>query len=175
MLPQVNRILYTTDLGDDTRPVFRYAVSLARVYRAKLHLLHIVEPLSDSDRFLVEAYLSTEMETQAEKVAKKFREETSQHVLDKIRNRVEKFCAEEMSSTPDELDLIGGIEVLTGSPAEVIVREAEARDMDIIVVGTHARSPLKRILMGSTARKVTVMSNKPVLVVPLHGTATWET
>ena len=85
MLPEIKKILYTTDLGESTRPVLKFAVSLAKKHDAKLYLLHVVKPLSDSDSFLIEAYLSEEMAQQAKELAAKMREETSQHVLDKIK------------------------------------------------------------------------------------------
>ena len=58
MLPQIKTILYTTALGSHTRPVFRYAVGLAQQHNARIVLLHVVEPLNNSIRFLMESYLS---------------------------------------------------------------------------------------------------------------------
>lgn len=60
MLPQIKTILYTTALGSHTRPVFRFAVGLARQHDARIVLLHVVEPLNNSVRFLMESYLSPE-------------------------------------------------------------------------------------------------------------------
>jgi nucleotide-binding universal stress UspA family protein len=173
MLPEIKKILYTTNLGNGTRPVFRYALSLARSHNAKLFLLHVVEPLSMSGSFLIEAYMSKAMADQAEGMAKKLREETSEHVLDKIKGRVERIFKEELGATPEELGLIGGIRVLSGSPAEMIVQEARDQDMDLIVVGSQAHSSLTSALLGSTARKVTLMSDKPVLLVPMRETDGW--
>lgn len=44
--PNIKTILYATDLGENTRPVFRLAVSQARRYNARLLMLHVVEPRS---------------------------------------------------------------------------------------------------------------------------------
>ncbi|HHD64002.1 MAG TPA: hypothetical protein ENK96_06505 [Desulfobulbaceae bacterium] len=43
-LPEIKKILYVTDLGKHTRPVFRFALSQARHYKAELLMLHVVEP-----------------------------------------------------------------------------------------------------------------------------------
>ena len=91
-------------------------------------------------------------------------------MLDKIRDRLERFCAEDLGSSLSELDFMGDVIVVSGSPAEMIVREAETRGMDLIVVGSHAGT-LRNALLGSTARKVTLMCPKPVLVVPMSETA----
>lgn len=173
MLPEIKKILYTTNLGKTTRPVLKLAVSLAKKHDAKLYLLHVVEPLSTSNSFLLEAYLSEEMAQQAKEMAAKMRKEISQQVLEKIKSRIERFCAEDLGVTPDQLQLFGGIRVMSGSPAEMIVREAEDREVDLIIIGSHTDTSLKSALLGSTARKVTHMSSVPVLVVPMPETETW--
>ena len=173
MLPEIKKILYTTNLGDNTRPVLRYAASLAKTHNAKLLLLHVVEPLSESGRLLVETYMSEEMAQQAEALADSLRKATSQQVLDKIKHRLEQFCAEDLNIPPEQVASLVDVQVMTGSPAEVIVRESEAQNADLIVIGTHAGSAWKAALLGSTARRVTLMSKKPVLVVPLAEDASW--
>ena len=175
MLPDIQTILYTTNLGEGTRPVVRFAVSLAKKLGARLYLLHVVEPLSDSNSFLIEAYLSAEMESKAKEFAAKMREEASQHVLDKIKGRVEQFCTEDFDATPEQqCQLFQDIRVVSGPPAETIVREAEDLDVDLIIVGGHAGFSLKSAILGSTARKVTHLSKKPVLVVPMLEEETWD-
>jgi nucleotide-binding universal stress UspA family protein len=53
-----------------------------------------------------------------------------------------------------------------GKPHEFIVQEAKERAIDIIVMGTHGRTGIKRILMGSVAQNVIGHAPCPVLVVP---------
>ena len=60
MFPQIKTILYTTALSSYTRPVLRFAVALARQHKASIVLLHVVEPLNSSVKFLMENYLSPE-------------------------------------------------------------------------------------------------------------------
>lgn len=166
MLPEIKKILYTTDLHDDTRPVLRFAVSLARTHQAKLILLHVVQPLSDASRFMVEAYLS-------ESMTKQLRTEVPQHVLDKIHNRLERFCTEELNMSLEQLDFIEEIKVRPGTPSEVIAREAETSNVDLIVAGRGRASTLRHLLLGSTAHRVTLISRKPVLIVPVPEGSSW--
>ena len=172
MLPEIKKILYTTNMGKNTRPVLRLAVSLAKAHNAKLYILHVVEPLTDAGSFMIEAYLSRDMAEQAEDLAKNLRAAMSQQVLDKLRERLERFCAEDLGSSLSQLDFLDAIKVVSGSPAETIVREADTGGMDLIVVGSNAGS-LRSALLGSTARKVTLMSHKPVLVVPMSEKTSW--
>lgn len=53
-----------------------------------------------------------------------------------------------------------------GQPQDFIIQEAKDKDIDLIVMGTHGRSGLKNILIGSVAQKVIGQAPCPVLVVP---------
>ncbi len=53
-----------------------------------------------------------------------------------------------------------------GKPHEFIVDEAKQKEIDLIVLGTHGRSGLKRVLLGSVAQNVIGHAPCPVLVVP---------
>lgn len=55
--------------------------------------------------------------------------------------------------------------VAMGPPVHEIVSTAERLDIDIIVVGTHGRTGVKRMLMGSVAEMVIRTGSRPVLVV----------
>lgn len=54
---------------------------------------------------------------------------------------------------------------LEGDPSVVIVEEAERREADLIVMGTHGRSGLRHLLLGSTAERVVQHANRPVMTV----------
>ena len=55
--------------------------------------------------------------------------------------------------------------VMTGRPANAIIETAKDKDADLIVVGSHGRTGLDRLLMGSVAERVIVLSDSAVLVV----------
>ena len=59
------------------------------------------------------------------------------------------------------------IVVAAGEPAEEILKVAEDRNCDLIVMGSHGMGGIVGMLVGSTARKVVRESRKPVLVVRL--------
>lgn len=60
----------------------------------------------------------------------------------------------------------------TGTPADrvaaIIAREAAAWSADVVVLGTHGRSAIERVLLGSVAEGVARLSPVPVLLVPLN-------
>ena len=57
------------------------------------------------------------------------------------------------------------VEVATGHPADAIVRVAQDRKADLIVMGTHGRTGLQHVLLGSVAEKVVRLAPCPVLTV----------
>jgi nucleotide-binding universal stress UspA family protein len=69
----------------------------------------------------------------------------------------------------DDARTVGGdgIEVveLEESPAQALIAVADERGARMIVVGSHAESPLKSVLVGSTPTKLLHLSDRPVLVV----------
>ena len=159
MFPQIKTILYTTALSSYTRPVLRFAVALARQHKASIVLLHVVEPLNSSVKFLMENYLSPEK-------AAELHHEATNGILEKFHKRLETFCSEELGSTLEQTPLISEIRVVSGIPHEVILHEADRCNADLIVMGTHAGSSGLGIGLGSTTRRITLMSKRPVLIVP---------
>jgi len=55
--------------------------------------------------------------------------------------------------------------VMTGKPADAIIETAKDKKADLIIVGSHGRTGIKRLLLGSVAERVIVLSNCAVLVV----------
>ncbi|MFZ1640811.1 MAG: universal stress protein [Candidatus Contendobacter sp.] len=160
MLPQIKTILYTTALGPHTRPVFRFAVGLARQHGARIVLLHVVEPLNNSVRFLMESYLSPDK-------ARELHYEATRGILEKFHKRLEAFCTEELGATLEQTEVISEIRVISGVPYEVILHEADHCEADLIIMGTHAGATRHMDFLGSTTRRLTLRSKRPVLIVPV--------
>jgi nucleotide-binding universal stress UspA family protein len=56
-------------------------------------------------------------------------------------------------------------QVLVGEPADMIVKHAEKRGIDLIAIGAKGRSAIGKMLLGSTATKVLQISDIPVLLL----------
>jgi nucleotide-binding universal stress UspA family protein len=158
-LPELKRILYATDLGKHTRPVFRHAVSLAKHYGAELIMLHVVAPIGATGQAVIDTYLSDQATEELER-------EGMRRILEQMRTRLERFTAEEMDAVEGETASVSKLLVMAGNAAETIVRAAEENQVDMIVMGTCTHSIFGRSLMGSTARQVTQHTRIPVMVVP---------
>ena len=160
MLPKIKTILYASDLGDQTRPVSRLAVSLAQQYGATIIMLHTLEPVGSYGRALIETYVSSD---DLEAVY----QEGQKRVFENMRSRLKTFCAEELGEEDDMTAHVSKLVVKEGLPGETIVQLAKENEADLIVVGTHRGvGGLTRMLLGSTARYVTQHAGCPVMVVP---------
>jgi nucleotide-binding universal stress UspA family protein len=158
-MTEINTILYATDLGKHTRPAFRMAVSLAKQNNAKIHFLYVIEPVNANTVSLVDSYLP-------EGTFEDLHQRSVDELHEKVKNRIDKFCLEEL----DGEEFPGGkpvADILEGAPATTIINVAEDRNVDLIVMGSHAHSALNNLFIGSVADKVVNRSTTPVLLVPL--------
>ncbi len=132
------KILFATDFSPASQTAFDYATSLARDSGAKLIILHVEEyPVSypGGDMFVVHP-------------------DAPNPVLRKMLEKVVPAGA-----VPHEHQLLMGL------PADEIVRLAEEQHVDLIVIGSHGRTGLARVLMGSVAELVMRRAKCPVLTV----------
>ncbi len=156
----IKRILYATNLGPHMRPVFRYALNLARIHKAKIIMLHAVSPLGATGEALLSIYLS-------EQKIKEIEEEDFEDVISTMKVRLENYCSDNEDLCKDSDELIERVVVGAGKPSEVIEKYADGLNADLIVIGSHThtrKSPMG--FLGTTARQVTQHSKVPVLVFP---------
>ncbi len=167
---EVNKILYATDLSENARYAFAYAVSLADLYNATITFIHILpEVPSRLDKRII-GYISEE---RWEEIKAQNFEEARDAIIGKrqdhlaIRDALHQFSED----TKEGLDGAGfvtdDIIVVRGNPVEEIIKSSEEKNCDLIVMGTHGHGTLADAMMGSTARRVLRRSRKPVLVVRL--------
>jgi nucleotide-binding universal stress UspA family protein len=85
-----------------------------------------------------------------------------------LREREEEISEE----FPDEIDAITSdpdvefrTETVVGKPAREIVSFAEEHDIDHVIIGSHGRAGLSRILLGSVAEKIVRRAPMPVTVI----------
>jgi nucleotide-binding universal stress UspA family protein len=150
-----NRILIPTDFSQLATRALRYACDLAQTCRAELHVLHIVSPATavpiaagaESGMGLPG---TIPMDSVHDVVVQKTSElQTHMAVFD-----------HGMPVQPIAI-------VRSGVPWWEIVHYADEVAIDLIVIGSHARSVMKRILLGSTSKSVLEHSACPVLMVPI--------
>ena len=135
----IHTILHPTDFSDRANEAFRLAAAVARDYGARLVLFHVVPP---APAFTGEMGVAMPPEPES----------------------VEEFWAK-LNDLRAEGDLCVERSLVRGDPAEEIVRRARDEKADLIVMGTHGRTGLGRLLMGSVAELVMRRAPCPVLTV----------
>lgn len=137
------KILFPTDFSPASQQALGWATSLARDTGATMLIAHVEEPPM--------AYGGGEMYLPVEENREELRKSLVQVV-------------------PMDHDVRFEHMLLVGDPAEAIVQTAEKEGCDLIVMGTHGRKGLTRLLMGSVAEAVVRKAKCPVLTVkqPAH-------
>jgi nucleotide-binding universal stress UspA family protein len=134
---KIHKILFPTDFSAASDAALDYAIALARDADAKLLLLHVAEPMQIYGEV---PYYGVE-----DPDFKELERRLHAVPVDE-RVRVER-------------------RVVVGYPAEQILTEAAKDEVDMIVLGTHGRTAMMRLLMGSVAESVIRGATCPVLAV----------
>ena len=144
---QLRRILLPTDFSGCANYALPYAAAIARAASATVICVNVVEPIVPAVGYtgMAEAMPIAEMSEQIEDSAER-------ELPDVLR-------CEELRGLKVE-EVIGH-----GDAAAEIVRIAQERDVDLIVISSHGRTGLGRIIFGSTAEAVVRHAHCPVLVV----------
>lgn len=143
-----SRILVPIDLSEGSRTVIDYALSLARPFNATVEVVHAWEPPQYVAPDLLVAApgwnaLSLEqvaLETASKELATLLQQTPSPQVPIKHR-------------------------VLVGEAASTILELAEKEGHDLIIMGTHGRRGISRVLLGSVAQKIVSRAHCPVLTL----------
>jgi nucleotide-binding universal stress UspA family protein len=144
-MPRFRRILHATDFSRASSAALKAAVGMAKTNRGRLTILHVMAPpaLALPGEGYVSPTLYERLEASARGQARKR--------LDAV---VAKARAAGVRATPL---------LLEGVPHEMITRAA--RKADLLVIGTHGRSGLAKLFLGSVASRLVTMAPCPVLTV----------
>jgi nucleotide-binding universal stress UspA family protein len=160
ILPDIKKILYATDLSENSRHAFAYAARIANCHGAGVTVLYVIEELSRYTTDLISVFAG-------DKEWEEIRKRKEQEVIDIIKNRIEDFCAQASSELPECPLIAEKILVKVGVPSSEIIKEAHNGEYDMVVMGTQGHSTLLDAMMGSTVRRVLRRCKKPVLTVRL--------
>lgn len=143
----VERVLTPVDLSEFSRPLLRAARDLAASFNASLDLLHVVEPLP----FPVPLVGAVT-------------------IHDLIPDPVDqaKLQLDRLVETSGGLPVSTSTHVAEGHAATMIVEEADKNDVDLIVMSSHGRTGLERVMLGSVTARVVRRASCPVCVMRVN-------
>ncbi|MDJ0984515.1 MAG: universal stress protein [Desulfobacterales bacterium] len=171
-LPKVDvkKILYATDLSENARYAFAYAVSLADLYKASVTMIHV---LPEVPALLDQSVIGYISEDRWKEIKSQQVDEAKEALIGKrrdhlaIKEALHQFSEDVKQQQAGDGFTTDDIIVQRGNPVEEIIKSAEEIKCDLIVMGTHGQSTLEDVMLGSTARRVIRRSKVPVLVVRL--------
>lgn len=137
------KILVPLDFSKCSEYALEYAKALVKPLHGSLHLIHVIEPPMAS----IEWGYAFEQEAIAN--SQKFAEDSMQQEAEDLRKQ----------------GITAITEIISGTPYYAIARYAEEQKIDLIIISTHGRRGVERLLMGSTTERVLRMSHCPVLSV----------
>ena len=160
MKHDIKSLLYSTDLSQNSSIAFGYAAYLAKLTGADIHLLHVLETLSDDAIFALQTYV------QDEKKRHEIIDERVQKARERLDQRQDAFWAAQSAEDKKVRAQIKSVTVCESYPAEEILKTAKAKNCELIVMGSHERG-MSHTFLGSVAKSVLRRSHVPTLIVPL--------
>ena len=138
----VKTILVPIDFSDCSQDAFRYATMVAKTFDAEIVLVHVIDTM---DYFVSESVNWSEVYARLEAIVKPLMEQNI--------------------GEADKKGVATKGELIQGVPYDQIVKKAREVKANLIVMGTHGRTGIKHLLIGSVAERVVRTASCPVLTV----------
>ena len=142
---EIKSILFPTDFSEGSLVASPYALDMARKYNAKVYIMHVIFDIRGSAG-LYGSHISTDV------------------LYEEIKKSAEKeleLCANDFAKDYNNIEKV----LQVGTPYEDILNFAYVNNIDLIILGSHSRKGLGRVLFGSTATRVVKQAHCPVLTV----------
>jgi nucleotide-binding universal stress UspA family protein len=142
----IQKILIPVDFSACSSSALRFGLDLARKLGAEVHLLHVwqiptLAPLDSGSRSEAESLVGV----------------LGEHARTELDQLMNELATDGVR--------VGSASSLPGDPAHEIVRAVEEKGYDLVVMGTHGRTGLDKLLVGSVAEKVVRHAKCPVLTL----------
>jgi len=142
-----SRILIPTDFSPPSEAALEYARILAAKFGSSLRILHVIDDPTASSDFVADGFAPST-------------EDIRTALLEQARTRLDGLM-----NQVDRTRYHAHADAVLGMPAATIVEYATATHASLIVMGTHGRTGLAHLLMGSVAEQVVRTAPCPVLTV----------
>ncbi|MGH7935201.1 MAG: universal stress protein [Candidatus Binataceae bacterium] len=148
-MPTFTKIIAATDFSDDSAHAMGFAEELARKFSAEIIVVHVDQPLQP----VMVSELNPGLDV---------------GTMNRIAEEQRLLALRQLDQTTGRLR-DGGLKarglLRVGAPFLEIINTAQGESADLIVLGTHGRSGLAHVLMGSVAERVVRKAHCPVLTV----------
>jgi universal stress protein A len=149
MTMEIKKVAVATDFSKAADQALRYGLTFAGQFGAELHLVHVIEDIIPTVPEPGLAMLPT------------------QEIMQTLRKSSEEAMAQQIARIPAGKTNLVKV-VREGVPFREVDNYAREMEIDLLVIGTHGRTGLSHLLLGSVAERVLRSAPCPVLTVHLH-------
>jgi nucleotide-binding universal stress UspA family protein len=142
---EFKRILYPVDLSESSDKMVPYVQSVAKKFESKIHILFAARVFE----YFTSIYVPHPSINKFEK-----------EIIEGAEKRLYEFVDEHFSDFPNTKTA-----VVTGDASEEIINYIEDQRIDLVIMGTHGRKGMDKIIFGSVAERVVKTAPVPVMVV----------
>jgi nucleotide-binding universal stress UspA family protein len=144
-MKEIRKILFPVDFSEVSKKIVPYVQTMAEKFDAEVHVLFVARILD----YFVSIYVPhASINT--------FEEE----ILKGGKKSMEQFIQDHFPASPKTIS-----EVVLGDASDRILEYLEKNQIDLLIMGTHGRKGLDKVLFGSVADRVSKMSTVPVLLI----------
>lgn len=147
-MKEFKKILFPTDFSESSIQLVPYVKTMVKRFDAELHVLFVARIF----QYFTSIYVPHPSINTFEK-----------ELIEGAEKRMDEFKDEFLADLPAVK-----ASVILGDAAEKILEYAKMEDMDMIILGTHGRKGLDRVIFGSVAEKVVKMAPVPLFIINPH-------
>jgi len=144
-MKEFKKILFPVDLSESSAKIVPYVQSVAKKFDAKIHILFVARVFDYFTGIYVPVPSITTM---------------GKDIIDGAEKRLYEFMDEHFSAFPNTKTA-----VVAGDASEEIIKYIEDRHIDLVIMGTHGRKGMDKIIFGSVADRIVKTAPVPVMVV----------
>jgi nucleotide-binding universal stress UspA family protein len=144
-MKEFKKILFPVDLSESSPNLVPYVLTMAEKFGSEIHLLFVARVLDSFTSIYVPHPSIDKFENEVTEGAKK---------------RIQEFKEEHFQAFPDTKAV-----VLSGDISEEILNYIKSEGVDLVIMGTHGRKGLEKVVFGSVAERVAKGSKAPVLLL----------
>ena len=144
-MTDIEKILFPCDFTENSSKVLPYVLLFAEKCNSMIYLIHLVQDLQKWGKDFIPHPSMDVFQKQA---------------LEGAEKAMDRVCEEQLESCPNFQRRI-----VSGDPAEEILKTIGSEGIDLVIMGTHGRKGLEHIIFGSVAENVVKKSPVPVLTI----------
>jgi nucleotide-binding universal stress UspA family protein len=148
MMKEFSDILFPVDLSESSSKIVPYVQTVAKKFQSNLHLLFVARVFD----YFTGIYVSESSITSVHK-----------EIMDGAEKRLDEFAEQYFKDYPGVT-----MSVVAGDATDMIINYVTSNGIDLIIMGTHGRKGLDKVIFGSVAERVAKTAPVPVMVVNPH-------